>query len=325
MSKEQKTYVEQLNTNEEVTTFFLVKEKQLRQKKTGEPFLSLILSDRSGDIMAVMWEQGDAAAKTFEEGDVVKVHGWVESYQNHPQVKVQRLRKAAAEEIDMYDYLPASAEDPLILKKEIEAYVAEIKNSHLQQLLESFFNDEEFYSKFSQAPAAKSLHHVCIGGLLEHTASVTRLCKSICGHYSSLRQDLLMSGALLHDLGKIKELRWQGSFDYTDEGRLLGHILLGLEMVKEKIRVLEDFPPELMIELEHILISHHGHFEFGSPKRPKTMEALALHYADDLDAKMNIFAYHLQQGRQKGKGPWTGYHKILERYLYLGNEEEEGE
>lgn len=324
MEKSVKIFIEQLSPQDEVTSLFLVKEKQLRQKKTGEFFLSLNLSDRSGEIPAVMWEQGETAAKSFEEGDVVKIKGLVGSYQNNLQITIHRLRKAAPEEVDMSDFLPSGEIDPLLLKQEVESYIEGIESSFLRQLLESFFLNEEFFQEFAKAPAAKSLHHVYWGGLLEHTVSVARLCKRICEHYDSLRPDLLMTGALLHDLGKIKELHWLRGFDYTDEGRLIGHILLGLEMVKEKIRIMVDFPKDLAMELEHILISHHGHFEYGSPKKPKILEALALHYADDLDAKMYIFSHAMQQEREKGKGSWS-YHRILDRYLYLGKEEEKEE
>lgn len=326
MGETKKVFVDQLSPQDEVTSFFLVKEKQLRQKKSGEPFLSLLLSDRSGDINAVMWEEADTAAQSFEEGEIVKVQGMVGSYQKTLQITVQRLRKAAPEETDISDYIPAGSLDPHLLKKEIEDFIQTIENSFLSQLLENFFLDEEFYKKFSSAPGAKGLHHVYLGGLLEHTVSVTRLCKMICEHYPQLRRDLLISGALLHDLGKIQELRWDNrGFDYTDEGRLVGHIFLGLEMVRDRMQSLENFPADLAMELEHILISHHGQYEYGSPKRPKTLEALALHYADDLDAKMDIASRFMQQEREKGKGVWTDYHRVLERYLYLGKEEGEEE
>jgi 3'-5' exoribonuclease len=318
-----KIFVADLPEGEPVTSFFLARDMQLRQRRSGEPYLTLVLADRTGEVPAVMWEGVEEASQGLAEGDVVKVQGVLGTYQRERQLTLARLRKAAPEEIALEDYLPRSAQDPATLLARLRETVEGIREPHLQRLLHGLLEDDRFVTAFSGAPAAKSLHHAVLGGLLEHTVSVVGLCRLLAEYYPAVDRDLLLTAATLHDIGKIRELAWDRVFDYTDAGRLLGHITLAAILVEERIRAIPGFPEELAQRLLHCILSHHGELEWGSPKRPKTLEALVLHYAEDLDGKVNSFLSFAQSHPDPQHPGWTQFNRALDRYLYFGRAEGE--
>jgi 3'-5' exoribonuclease len=316
-----KVFVTDLIEGEAVTSFFLAKQIQVRQRRSGEPYLSLVLGDRTGEVAAVMWEGVEEASKELTDGDIVKVQGVLGSYQRERQLTITRLRKAAPEEIALEDYLPRSAQDAAVLLARLREAVDGIREPHLTRLLRDLLADEAFVAAFSAAPAAKSIHHAVLGGLLEHTVSVVGLCRLLADYYPVADRDLLLAAAMLHDVGKVRELTWDRVFDYTDAGRLLGHITLGALLVEERIRTIPDFPEDVAHRLLHCILSHHGELEWGSPRRPKTLEALVLHYAEDLDGKVNSFLSFAQSHPDPQRPGWTQFNKALDRYLYFGRAE----
>ncbi|OGL47875.1 MAG: hypothetical protein A2161_22685 [Candidatus Schekmanbacteria bacterium RBG_13_48_7] len=319
----EKIFIKDLKQGEPVTSFFLVQQKEISKKRNDEDYLRLIVSDRTGFVNAVMWDNVEEIRDSFQKDDIVKIQGVSTIYQDNMQIVIRRLRLAAEDEIDLKDYLPSSllSKDELISK--LQAEIAEVETPSLKFLLENIFSDKDIMDKFATAPAGQSLHHVYIGGLLEHTLSMLTISKFLADHLGKVDRDLIIAGALLHDIGKIRELRFARSFGYTDEGRLLGHILIGLEIVKTKIDEIEQFPEDLRIKLEHLILSHHGQYEWGSPKLPMTLEALILHYSDDVDAKFNTFVRWIEQNPDLSNPEWTRYFKQLERYIYTGNKESE--
>jgi 3'-5' exoribonuclease len=316
-----KLFVADLIEGEPVTSFFLAKQVQVRQRRSGEPYLSLLLADRTGEVAAVMWEGVEEAGKELNEGDIVKVQGLLGTYQRERQLTITRLRRASPEEIALEDYLPRSAQDPAALLTMLRGVVDGMREPHLQGLLHDLLADAAFLAAFTAAPAAKSIHHAVLGGLLEHTASVVGLCRLLAEYYPALDRDLLLAAAMLHDVGKVRELTWDRVFDYTDAGRLLGHITLGALLVEERIRAIADFPEALAQQLLHCILSHHGELEWGSPRRPKTLEALVLHYAEDLDGKVNSFLNFAQSHPDPQHPGWTQFNKALDRYLFFGRED----
>jgi 3'-5' exoribonuclease len=308
-------YVDTLVPNEPVTAYFLVLAKEIRQKKTGEPYLSLYLADRTGEIEAKMWDNVAEVMDTFERDDFVKVKGQLQVYQNRSQFTVHRLRRLSDGEVDLADFFPCSEQDPEIMFAELERTVAGFHNPHLKNLLAAVFHDANLVGRFKTAPAAKSIHHACRGGLLEHVLSLTKLCRLAAAHYgAAIDEDLLLTGAILHDVGKIEELTYVRSFGYSSEGQLLGHIVIGLRIVGEKIAHLPDFPPKLRTLIEHMIVSHHGELEFGSPKVPLFAEALLLHHLDNLDSKMEAMKHAIKRDRHV-EGEFTGWIGSLERSL----------
>jgi len=313
-----KTFIAELPEGEAVTSYFLAKQIQVRQRRSGEPYLTMLLADRTGELPAVMWEGVDDLAKSLTDGDIVKVQAVLGAYHGAPQLTVNRVRKASPGEVSPEDYLPRSESDPQALFAVLEAAVEAIREPHLRRLLQELFSDSTIRSAFGAAPAAKSIHHAVLGGLLEHTVSVVRLCGLLADFYAAVNRDLLVSAAILHDVGKIQEFTWERVFDYTDAGRLLGHITLGALMVEERIRAIPDFPVELATGLLHCILSHHGELEWGSPKRPKTLEAIVLHYAENLDGKVNSFLSFAKRYPDPQHPGWTQFNKALDRYLYFG-------
>jgi 3'-5' exoribonuclease len=316
-----KVFVTDLIEGGAVTSFFLAKQIQVRQRRSGEPYLSLVLGDRTGEVAAVMWEGVEEASKELTDGDIVKVQGLLGSYQRERQLTITRLRKAAPDEIVPEDYLPRSVQDPAALLARLREAVDGMREPHLKRLLHDLLADEAFMAAFSAAPAAKSIHHAVLGGLLEHTVSVVGLCRLLADYYPVVDRDLLLAAAMLHDVGKVRELTWDRVFDYTDAGRLLGHITLGALLVEERIRTIPDFPEDVAQRLLHCILSHHGELEWGSPRRPKTLEALVLHYAEDLDGKVNSFLSFAQSHPDPQRPGWTQFNKALDRYLYFGRGE----
>ena len=316
-----KVFVADLIEGEPVTSFFLLKQVQVRQRRSGDSYLSLVLGDRTGEMAAVMWEGVEEAGKELTEGDIVKVQGLLGTYQRERQLTVTRLRKAMPEEVVPEEYFPRSLQDPTVLLARLREAVEAMREPSLKRLLRDLLADEAFLADFTAAPAAKSIHHAVLGGLLEHTASVVGLCCLLADYYPVVDRDLLLAAAMLHDVGKVRELTWDRTFDYSDAGRLLGHITLGALLVEERIRSVPDFPEELAQRLLHCILSHHGELEWGSPWRPKTLEALVLHYAEDLDGKVNSFL-GFAQGHPDPQHPgWTQFNKTLDRYLYFGRGE----
>jgi 3'-5' exoribonuclease len=305
-----------LPPNEVVTAQFLVISKEIRQKKTGEPYLSLHLADRTGEIEAKMWDNVAEVMTTFERDDFVKVKALVQIYQNRSQLTVHRLRRLEDHEVDFADYFPCSERDPEEMFSELQSIIAGLGNSHFQALLNAIFADTRLAQSFKMAPAAKNIHHACRGGLLEHVLSLCGLCRLLASHYESqnIDVDLLLTGAILHDIGKIEELSYARSFGYSADGQLLGHIVIGLRMIGAKIDTLDGFPAKLRTLLEHLIISHHGELEFGSPKVPAFPEALLLHHVDNLDSKMNAMRTALNRDRSVD-GEFTSWIPSLERVL----------
>ena len=320
----ERVFISQFRKGQSVEGFFLAKEKTVSKTKTGNLYLSLRLADPMGEIEGRVWEKVSDFGSLFEKDDVIKVQGEVDEFQGILQLRVSRLRKAAPGEINLTDFLPKSASDVESMLSEVKGMAGSVRNPHLRGLLQSFLADEEFVKKFKTAPAAKAMHHVYIGGLLEHTLSVLRLIRLVAPQYPTLDADLLLAGGFLHDIGKVDELAYERSFDYTDTGRLLGHITLTVEKVDEKIRSLPDFPKPLALLLKHLILSHHGEYIFGSPKRPKTLEALLLHHLDDLDAKINAFMSWIEKEKES-PSRWTSYHKLFDRFILKPEEIERDE
>jgi 3'-5' exoribonuclease len=320
----ERVFISQFKKGQSVEGFFLAREKTANKTKTGNLYLSLRLADRTGEIEGRVWDKAADFGPLFEKDDFIKVQGEVDEFQGVFQLRILRLRKAADGEIDPAEFLPKAAQDVDSLLSEIGETVKSVRNPHLRGLLESFLTDEAFLKKFKTAPAAKAMHHVYLGGLLEHTLSVLRLIRLVAPHYKAVDPDLILAGGFLHDIGKVDELAYERAFDYTDRGRLLGHIALTAEMIDKKIQGLPDFPESLAILLKHLVLSHHGEYVFGSPKRPKTLEALLLHHLDDLDAKMNAFTSWIEKEKES-PSRWTSYHKLFDRFILKPEEIERDE
>jgi len=300
--------------NKIITSTFVVVSKQVKPKKTGEPYLALILGDRTGQLDAKMWDNVEDAIDAFEQDDFLKIKGLLNKYKNRFQITIHKLRRLGDSEIDFSDYLPKTAKDIGELWQALAAFVGTFRDPHLKALVEAFMGDPEIAEAYRNAPAAKTLHHAYIGGLLDHVVSLFRSCDLLCRNYPQVNRDLLLTGAFLHDIGKIHELTYNRSFSYTTRGQLLGHMIIELEMLQAKLARMPDFPPELKILVEHLIISHHGEYEFGSPKLPMFPEALMLHYLDNLDSKMESMRAHFER-EAASEGPWTGYNSSLSRPL----------
>ena len=305
-------FVSEMQPNQVTTSTFLVHFKDVRQKKSGEPYLSLVLGDRTGELDAKMWDNVAEVMDTFERDDFVKVKGLLQIFQNRPQLTIHKMVRIVDADVDFADYFPASERDPREMFAELRQIVSTVANVHLRSLLDAFLDDEEIARRYRIAPAAKNVHHAYLGGLIEHVLSLCHLCRAMAAHYRHLDLDLLLTGAVLHDIGKISELTYDRTFGYSTEGQLLGHIIIGLRMVQEKIAGLPDFPPRLRTLVEHMIVSHHGELEFGSPKVPLFAEALLLHHLDNLDSKIECMRNMVAKDRHV-EGYWTGYSSALDR------------
>lgn len=285
-------------------------------KKDGAPYLTLSLVDRSGAMKAVAWDNVHAMSKAFASGDYIRVKGSVVEYRDALQLVVRHLERREASEIDTRDFLPATERDVDRMIDQLIQISQTVENKHLSRLLAAFLDDREFVGLFKIAPAAKKMHHAYLGGLLEHTLSIARLIQAIAGHYKGIDQDLLLTGGILHDIGKIYEFSYETHIDYSDEGRLLNHIVIGVEMLERKIAGLSDFPRDLALVLKHMIVSHHGTRDFGSPEPPKTLEAIILYYMDELDAKVTGIRAFMEA--EDPEAAWTSYHRVFERFFYKG-------
>ena len=300
---------------DQVEETYLVVNKQVLVSKNGGMYLSVKLADRTGEVDGKMWDNAETIASRFEKEDFVRIKGTAANYQGMMQVKLKALERVDDAAVDLSNFLETTPRNIDEMVKELAAAAAGVGNSHLRQLMTSFLNDKTFMEVFRRAPAAKALHHNYIGGLLEHVVELVALAKDVAKHFPGIDTDLVTVGAFLHDIGKVRELSVRKSIEYTTEGRLLGHISLGYEMVAEKIRSISGFPDELTMLLKHIMLSHHGEYEFGSPKRPKIQEAIIINYLDDLSAKISNFRATLKKESVEA-GDWTHFSKMHDRYLY---------
>ncbi len=307
-------FIKDLKPGDRVADIYMCKHKQSATTKNGKEYYSVTLQDKTGTVDAKIWEPGGAGIDEFDAQDCIDVFGEVTSFNGAVQVNIKRARKCSEGEYDLSNFLPVSSKDNDVMYKELLGIIATVENPYLKKLLEEFFiNDKDFIEKFRKSSAAKTVHHGFIGGLLEHTLSVTKLCIYMAGAYPMLKRDLLITAAICHDIGKTKELSLFPVNDYTDEGQFLGHIVMGAMMVGEKAARIEGFPELLKQELQHCIVAHHGEFEYGSPKKPAIMEAVALNLADNTDAKMETFTEILQNVTVPG---WQGFNKFFETNLY---------
>jgi 3'-5' exoribonuclease len=304
-------YIESLREGERITEVYLCKHKQSALTKSGKPYDNVILQDKTGTIDAKIWDPGSVGIEEFEAMDYVAITGDITSFQGNLQMSIKRLRRVAEGEYDPKDYLPVSSRDIDEMYTELLGMIETVQNPYLSRLLHNFFDDEAFAARFKFHSAAKSVHHGFVGGLLEHTLSVTRNCDYFSQNYPFLNRDLLLAAAMFHDVGKLRELSVFPENDYTDEGQLLGHIMIGAEWVGEEIRKIDGFPVVLGNELKHCILAHHGELEYGSPKKPALVEALALSFADNLDAKMETFRELLAAVPEKNLA-WQGFNRLLE-------------
>ncbi len=316
-----KTYISDIQPNQQIDTFFLLAEKQLRATRNGSSFLSLKLVDKTGEITGRVWEQAEEVSAMLPSKGHVRVSGRTEKYRDELQIQIQAISPVELKEIDPADFLPICPVEKEILLQKLKRLVGTVKRRPLQLLLRGIFGDTGLMDRFARAPAAKAVHHAYLGGLLEHSVSVAGLVTRIAKHYEELDAEILVVGALLHDVGKVDEYVYDVYFDYSDAGRLLGHMVLGLRIVEEKIRGIKDFPVEEALVLEHLILSHHGELEKGSPKVPMTREAFVLHFADDVDAKMSTLARVLQD-MKGGSETWTAYQPLFDRFFYRGSSAE---
>lgn len=303
-------FIKDLKEGDKVFDIYLCKHKTSAVTKNGKPYETVTLQDKTGTIEAKIWDPNNAGIGDFEAMDYVEIYGDVNSFQGALQINVKRTRYAKAGEYEPKNYLPVSAHNIEDMYSEMIRYVEGIGNEYLQRLCKKFFvEDKGFAQKFKNSSAAKTVHHAFVGGLLEHTLSVVKLCDFYCTRYKKLNRDLLITAALCHDIGKVRELSAFPLNDYTDDGNFLGHIVIGTEMVGEKIREIDGFPERLAAELKHCILSHHGEFEFGSPKKPAIIEAVALNFADNTDAKLETFTELLSNasGRE-----WLGFNRLLD-------------
>jgi 3'-5' exoribonuclease len=308
-------YIKDIRPGEKIYDSFVVTEKNLAFSQKGSPYLNLRLKDRTGEVEGKIWENADEWNKRFRKGDVILIQSRAVSFKNTLQLSIHDVEKLEESDVNPVDYFPAAGRDIEEMFMEMMSYVEDIGTPCLKALLESFLTDETIAMLFKKAPAAKSFHHVYIGGLLEHTLSVVQLLAMVADHYQGVKRDILITGGILHDIGKIYEFSYDRIVDYSDQGRLVGHIVIGVEMLDKKIATIEDFPELLAMELRHLLLSHHGTQEFGSPKRPKTVEALIVHHIDDLDAKINAFQGYIEES-EDNESQWTPFHRLLERFIY---------
>lgn len=304
-------YIETFHEGNHISDIYLCKTKQIQLTKTGKEYGNLILQDKTGTIEAKIWDLSSPGVGEFDAMGYVHIEADVTLFQNANQLNVRRIRTAREGEYVEADYLPVSKKEIGKMYEELLGFVRSVKNPWLNQLLSGYFvEDKEFAKAFQFHSAAKTVHHGFVGGLLEHTLSVVKLCDYYAGYYKTLNRDLLLTAAMFHDIGKMQELSRFPENDYTDDGQLLGHIMIGTEMISERIRQIPDFPPRLASELKHCILAHHGELEYGSPKKPALLEALALNFADNTDAKMETMIEALAAGGTN-KG-WLGYNRLLE-------------
>jgi 3'-5' exoribonuclease len=311
-----KQFIADIKAGDWVDDIFVLSEKILSQKRDGDNFLNVTLSDKTGTLKGVVWDNVDQIADGITSGDFAHVNGSVSDYKGALQVVIKKMDPYSPDRIDPSDFLPQTSRDIERMFKRLLKRADSITTDYLKALIDAFFNDKEFVNKFKTAPAAKKMHHAYIGGLLEHTLSMSSLADKIAGHYGGVNRDLLLSGAILHDIGKIEEFEYQSKIDYSDKGRLLNHIVIGIKMVDDKLSGINNFPEDQMLLLKHMIVSHHGTREFGSPEPPKTIEAILLNYIDEIDSKIKAVRDFIAS--EDPDETWTSYHRLLERHFYKG-------
>jgi 3'-5' exoribonuclease len=313
-------WIKDLKPGTEVVDFFVLRKKELKEYN-GQKYLKLELGDPSGRIDAVLWEKAEESYSEAETGEIVKVKGMAITYKDGLEIKIEKLRKVKEGESDPLDFLPRSQVALEVLFEKFKGKSESITNPHLKRLMDLILEDNKLIDKLKYAPGAKLWHHSYLGGLLEHTLKVVEFCEKAADLYELVDRDLLITGALLHDIGKIYTYSITGFIDFTDEGRLLGHIVSGDEIVRQKIRKVENFPQELALQLRHLILSHQGQLEFASPVVPQTLEAIILYYADEMDAKAGAFTEIIMRDRQSRIGKkWSDWVPLISRYIYLGDE-----
>ncbi|MCU6744252.1 MULTISPECIES: HD domain-containing protein [Suilimivivens] len=307
-------YIKDYKDGDRVFDIYLCKHKISAVTKNGKPYDTVVLQDKTGTIDAKVWDPNNAGIAEFDSLDYIEVYGDITSFQGVLQVNVKRIRKCQEGEYAPADYLPVSRFDREEMYQELLSYINGVENTYLKQLLQEFFvKDQAFISAFKQSSAAKTVHHGFVGGLLQHTLGVTKLCDYYCSTYPLLKRDLLITAAICHDMGKTREISLFPENDYTDAGQFLGHIVIGVEMIGEKVRNIPGFPEVLANELKHCILAHHGEYEFGSPKKPAIMEAMALNLADNTDAKMETFTEILENS--KDNNGWLGFNRLFDSNL----------
>lgn len=307
-------FIKDLREGDRVSDIYLCKHKQSAVTKNGKAYESIVLQDKTGTLDAKVWDPHNPGIGEYEAMDYIEVHGDVNSFQGTLQLSVKRIRACREGEYNPSDYLPVSSKNIDSMYQELLELVGSIGNPYLKQLLEAFFvRDEAFARVFRNSSAAKTVHHGFVGGLLEHTLGVTKLCDYYCGEYPVLNRDLLLTAAMCHDIGKVREISPFPENDYTDDGQLLGHIIMGSQMVAARAAGIKGFPHGLLVQVQHCILAHHGKYEYGSPKLPALIEALALNYADDTDAKLETFKEILENNRENPG--WFGYNRFFESNL----------
>lgn len=306
-------YINTLREGDTIREIYLCKGKRSAETRNGKPYDNLILQDKTGTLDGKVWDPNSHGISDYDEKDFIDVYGEVISYNGNLQLNIKQLRVAGEDEYNAADYMPTSEKSVDGMYAELLGYVSQVENPYLQQILQYYFvKDEDFIKNFKAHSAAKSVHHGFAGGLLEHTLSVVKLCEYYVGAYPILNKDLLFTAAICHDIGKTKELSTFPENDYTDDGQLLGHIVIGTEMMSDAIREIPDFPPKLASELKHCILAHHGELEFGSPKKPALAEALALNFADNTDAKMQTL---IEIFKDKDTKEWLGFNRLFDSNL----------
>lgn len=307
--------ISEIKMDDLVDQVFLVQRCEVKTAKTGSLYIIAQLADRTGTIEAKVWNVTENQIQTFNKNDFIKVNGRVETYQNNLQLIVKEVSEIDESSLSLEAFLPHTKRDIDGLMSELKEILSSIRDIHLSQLINLFFEDKDFCAGICIAPAAIQYHHAFLGGLLEHTVSLLKLALSAIPNYPMLNRDILLTGIFIHDIGKIAELSYSKGLKYTDEGMLVGHLISGVKMVNEKAKLIQDFPKDLLNNLEHLILSHHGAYEWGSPKLPMTIEAVALHYLDNLDAKINAFDKIVKEDKNK-ESDWTEYSRIFGRRLY---------
>ncbi|MFQ5354285.1 MAG: 3'-5' exoribonuclease YhaM family protein [Thermodesulfobacteriota bacterium] len=314
-----KVFIKDIKERDKVNDLFLVAKKDTGVSKAGKAYLNLNFMDSTGSMEARVWDNAEAIARGFEAGDIVKARGYALSYRGVVQLNIAAIERVSESESSPTDFLPSSRLKPGEMIKDLDKVIATISEPSVKALLEAIFQDPDVRQRFKIAPAAKAMHHAFIGGLIEHVLSICSVVDFVAAHYKKdleINRDLLLAGAILHDIGKIYELSYASFFDYTDEGKLIGHITIGVELVNKKAAGIPGFPEEVRMAVNHLILSHHGVLEYGSPKRPKIPEAIILAFLDDMDAKVAALRV-MTEGREEGTN-WTPYQRMFERPIYTG-------
>lgn len=320
---EKRCFIDRMKDGDRVDEAFLVKSARIAETRAGKPYLILTVMDKSGEINGPVWDDAQAMSEICHPGGFIRLTGQVQSYRERLQLRVETIEPLAEADVDKADFIAVSSKNLDEMAEAVMGLIRSVENSHIRRLLQRIFKQDDLWEAFKTAPAAKGIHHAYVGGLLEHCLSMARVADFVSSHYQGVDRSLLLAGVLLHDIGKVKELQAEaGLIDYTAEGRLKGHLVIGSELVAAEARGLRDFPDDLLTQLQHLILSHHGRQEFGSPTVPMTVEAFLLSQIDEMDSKMNL----VEQLRRKMEGPdftWSDYQRPLERYLYLSGLEDD--